>query len=307
MVSVFSGKSDEEGARELISWFLPDKKPEGKSGDEDISGEQGSGVEKVSGAGLVSVVNSNDFLTLKGVKCFDHNGKVMEQYDELIVSKDVVRHATDKYEGKSLNKDINFTPYKAIAHFENQKNGLFLPSFALLSNVMLALYDQRDSGSDVKKVLDQFRDYGSGYGWHISNTLVDWKDKKIIHYPDDSDFPECGGNEGINKGRQRREFGFDNKGFGDLVLEDALKKSGFRNYLIDLTGLKKPEVLCDVADYFGKPAMVWVPSNVEKADYSSGAWLGCSSNYFYLSAFIDLYSDIAARGVGAGGAKKRVK
>ncbi|MBU1199016.1 MAG: hypothetical protein KJ685_04240, partial [Nanoarchaeota archaeon] len=222
MVSVFSGKSDEEGARELISWFLPDKKVVNDGGGDPPDKDGKEEDPKKGSDPLVTIVNQNDFLILKGIECYDHNGKVMEQYDELIVAKDVVRHAMEKYKGKDLNKHINFTPYNSIVHFEKQGNGLFLPSFALLCNVVLALYDQKDGGSDVRKVLDQFKDYGGGFGWHNANTVVDWKDKKIVHYPSDGDFPEYGGGEGINKGRQRREFGFDNKGFGDLVLEEAL-------------------------------------------------------------------------------------
>ncbi|MBU1603862.1 MAG: hypothetical protein KJ583_00970, partial [Nanoarchaeota archaeon] len=206
MVSVFSGKSDEEGVRELISWFLPDKKSEEKLGEDDVSGEQKSGAEKVSGGeNLVTIINSNHFLTLKGIKCYDHNGKVMEQYDELIVAKDVERKAGG-------GDHVRFTPYDSIVHFEKQGSGLFLPSFALLSNIVVALYDQKDGGSDVKKVLDQFKDYGGGFGWHNSNTVVDWKGKKIVHYPDDSDFPECGGKDNINSSRKRNECVFDKDG-----------------------------------------------------------------------------------------------
>ncbi|MBU1198727.1 MAG: hypothetical protein KJ685_02745, partial [Nanoarchaeota archaeon] len=271
-------------------------------GEEDTSGEQKSGAEKVSGErNLVTVVNSSDFLTLKGIECYDHKGKVMEQYDELLVAKDVERKAGGK-------NHISFTPYDSIVHFERQGNGLFLPSFALLCNVVLALYDLKDKDSDVREVLDQFNDYGSGYGRHNTNTLVDWKDNKIIHYPDDSDFPECGGKDNINSSRKRNECVFDKDGLDDLVLEAALKVSNYANYLKDLTGLKNPRRLVDVAKYFGETAMVWVPDNVGKADYVGGAWLGCGSNGFDLLTCDYLGSSYGAvRGVGAGGAKERVK
>ncbi|MBU1603864.1 MAG: hypothetical protein KJ583_00980, partial [Nanoarchaeota archaeon] len=118
-----------------------------------------------------------------------------------------------------------------------------------------------------------------------------------------SDFPECGGKDNINSSRKRNECVFDKDSFGDLVLEDALKVSNYANYLKDLTGLKNPRRLVDVAKYFGKPAKVWVPDNVEKADYTCGAWLGCGSDNFNLDTYYGLNYIDAARGVGAGGAK----
>ncbi|MBU1198728.1 MAG: hypothetical protein KJ685_02750 [Nanoarchaeota archaeon] len=59
--------SDEEKARELISWFLPDK----KSIVDDVSGEQKSDAEKVSGGeNLVTIINKNDFMMTCFVNLF---------------------------------------------------------------------------------------------------------------------------------------------------------------------------------------------------------------------------------------------
>ena len=227
----------------------------------------------------------DDFLVIPGIECVGPDGKVFEKYDRIYVAKDVERDG---------ERHINFTPYKAISYFE--KRGMFLPSCALSCNVLAYLFANR-SDEDANKVLMHYKDLDFGYGWHAQNTIIDWKAKKIRHYPLDGDFPEYGGNDGVNQPRQRNELGFKVKGFGDMSLEDALKKKEFEKFIINLTGLKNPGVLVEIGEYFDWPARIWVPNNPSEAEYTSASWLGCYNYDFGFGADYNLLNNYAARGV----------
>ena len=101
-------------------------------------------------------------------------------------------------------------------YFEDK--GLFLPSFALSCNILAALYSKRND-PEINKVLMQYKDKGTGNGWHAQNTIVDWGANKIIHYPTKNT-----NGDNINAGRNTKEFPFTRKGIKDMPLEEALKK-----------------------------------------------------------------------------------
>ncbi|MEK6905121.1 MAG: hypothetical protein AABX24_01845, partial [Nanoarchaeota archaeon] len=240
--------------------------------------------------GSPTITNAANFLVLENLVCVGADKKVFELHDRLYVAKDVERDAQ--------KSNIDFTSYKAASHFE--KKDLFLPSFALTCNIVAALYKNR-SNADIKKVLDQYKDHGAGYGWHAQNTVIDWGKKRIIHYPHDKDFPEAGGVDKINisaSGRSRTVFSFvTNDDFGDVLLEEALKNQQFSKYIRNLTGLRDPPVLVEIGKYFGQPANVWVADDPKEEDYTAAAWFGCNSNSFNLDTYNDLNSSDAARGV----------
>ncbi|MEA3378804.1 MAG: hypothetical protein U9Q69_04145, partial [Nanoarchaeota archaeon] len=191
-----------------------------------------------------------------------------------------------------------YTPYQGITHFEQQ--GLFLPSFALSCNILVALYANRsDADANANAVLMHYKDHGSGYGgWHTQNTVVKWNKGKgqVIHYPHDSDFPEHGGTNDVNQGK-RQSLDFKVKGFGNMELKEALKKKHFKNYIKNLTGLPNPEILVEIGDYFSKPARVWVPSKVGEVETTRCSWLGCNNIDFILSTSNLISYNNAARGV----------
>ena len=244
--------------------------------------------EDAAPTGTPTVTSAADFLVLENIVCVGADKKIFERHDRLYVAKDVERNG---------NAHVDFTPYEAVTHFE--KKGLFLPSFALTCNLVAALY-QNKGKADVKKVLEQYKDHGAGYGWQAQNTVIDWKIKKIIHYPQDKDFPEDGGNDKINAasvGSSRTSFNFVADDFGDILLEEALQKREFSIYICNLTGLKDPSILVEIGKYFGKPAKVWVADDPENADYTAAAWFGCGSSYLSLGRYGSLSSNSAARGV----------
>ena len=217
-----------------------------------------------------SVRSLEDALVLENISCVDADGNVFERYDHLEVGNDISRN--------SDGSQVNFTPYQAIVHCEEQ--GSFLPSFALTCNILAVLSKSNDA--EARRVLMQYRDKGNGIGYHAQNTVIDWNRRMIVHYPLDRDFPTSGGNNDINKKREQRAFSFVPEKFDNMALEDALKREHFAKYICNLTGLRDPAVLVEIGKFFGKPARVWVPNNPEQATYTAAAWLGCNGINFYL-------------------------
>ena len=252
---------------------------------------------KKSSQPSATVSSLDDYLILGDLSCVDADGNEFEKYGELYVAKDVVQGDKPYSDTNSVKQHINFTPYKGAVHFEKQGNGSFLPSMALSCNIIAVLYHQR-SDPTVKAVLDQYKNHGSGYGWHDQNTIVDWKNGKIIHYPSDRDFPKHGENDKINLLRQQSRLPFSFAGnFRGQLLENALKDADFAKFVKNITGLQDPSVLVDLGTYFGKAAKVWVTSDPPKLKETRAAWLGCNDISFYLDAAYDLYGSSAARGV----------
>jgi hypothetical protein len=218
-------------------------------------------------------INTKDYIILENIICTDSNDKPFETYPQLFVRKDIERDDKQKH--------INHTPFDWIPYFEGK--GLFLPSFALSCNILEALYNKR-SDPEFNKVLLQYKDKGNGYSWHAQNTIIDWGNNRIIHYPP------------MNTARQSREFTFTRKGIRDMSLEKALRNEDFKAYIQNLTGLSTPETLVEIGKYFGRTACVWTSSGKDVR----AAWLGCyGGNFFLLSTFSSIYYGNAARGVRA--------
>jgi hypothetical protein len=240
----------------------------------------------------LKVINLADFIQLDNISCRGSNGNVFEHYDHLFVKKDIER---DSANSDNKTNQINFTPYNAIVHFEDQ--GLFLPSFALSCNILAALYASKND-ADVAKVLNQYKNKGNGTGYHAQNTLVDWEAKRVIHYPVKADYTAAGGSVDVNSQRTRQRLSFNNAGFSNMDLDDALKNSNYRSFIQNLTGLQNPEILVDIGVYFGKTARSWISSS----DETRAAWLGCSNLSFSLGTDINLVNSYAARGVSIAAA-----
>lgn len=250
---------------------------------------------------------------LQNIRCVGSDGNVFEQYAELRVQSDVVR------QGNTQNSSHrSFTPYNAILHFESAGEQ-FLPSMALSCNVLVGLFraavQKNDDGTyttldeHAKQILDQYKNYGSGYGWHAQNTVVDWKGKGILrraqkseitHYPHKEDFPEHGGNAHINLAHSKILKPFNNEGFKNCTLEEACQKPTMLAYLQDFTGLQNPAELGEVAKYFDRTVKTWVSSE----NKTRAAWLGCGNinSSFSLDASSCLYGSNAARGVASNNA-----
>ncbi|MEK6899832.1 MAG: hypothetical protein AABX05_01785 [Nanoarchaeota archaeon] len=271
--------------------------------------EPAPSADAVAASPQVTVSTVGDFLHLGNISCVDADGNTFEQYNNLAVSKDIFRN------GQAY---ITLTPYQAVVH--SQGKGLFLPSIALSCNIVAALFQQAvrmgANGAyttldlEAKKVLDQYKDYGSGHGWHAQNTVINYETQKIIHYPCDADFPNHGGASNINSSRQRIELPFEKIKKNGLfsrdnvlrnkTLEDGLKDPLITPFVKQFTGLADPSILIQIGQYFQKPAKVWFPTNPVKAEdctETRSAWLGCDSICLYLDGDYDLDDDNAVRGV----------
>ena len=242
-----------------------------------------------------------DFLVLENIVCYDADGNRFLHYPQLFVAKDIERQPD--------GKQINFTPYNAIATFEQM--GMSLPPFPVSCAIVAELFKNKDD-AEVRKVLLQYKDKGNGYGWHAQNTVVDWGGTQIIHHPQDHDFPVHGGTNNINAQQSRESedsliastsfqqsrivLSFERDGLENEPLKKALKKPVAVRYTKNLSGLREPVVLVEVGDFFGKTAYQWVSSS----DETRAAWLGCNNSNFVLNAGSNLDVNYAARGVRLG-------
>jgi len=241
---------------------------------------------------------NDDFLAVENIQCVDADGNAFEQYDRLLVDKDVVRSDDGKH--------VKFIPYRAITHFEKE-GSLYLPSMALSCNIAAAVYQHRDD-PEVKPVLLHYKNHGGGFGWHAQNTVIDWGEQKIIHYPHKNDFTEHGGKTSINQARQRTLLPFARKekrkifwdrSLSNTTLEKGLEDPLMARFVRQLTGLENPSVLVEIGNYFGKTARVWVSSSND----TKAAWFGCYSDDLDLGGSDDLDSSGAGRGVRLEGAE----
>ncbi|MDO8511523.1 MAG: hypothetical protein Q7S55_05150 [Nanoarchaeota archaeon] len=227
---------------------------------------------------------NNNFLAVENIQCVDDDGKVFEQYNHLAFSKDIFRKG---------GKIINFTPYNAAVHCE--KNELFLPSFALTCNIVVALSQNRDN-ADANALLQQYKNQGGGHGYHAQNTIINYAMEEIIHYPTAADF-----NQTVVVNAGLRKMGKCTKAsLQDDLLERALKDTAHTLYVKQLTGLANPFDLVEVGKYLDKPVRLWFPWGGQGGTAFNekwAAWLGCVGDYFYLSGDGILSNYGAARGV----------
>ncbi|MBI4980267.1 hypothetical protein HZC30_01765 [Candidatus Woesearchaeota archaeon] len=266
----------------------------------------GTGADAGSGAGTppatpLLVSTAGDYLKLENIVCTDADGKVFESYSELYLAKDIIRN--------QQGGPVNFTPYHASVYYE--QNGLFLPSFALTSNILAALFQkavQKQSDgtyitldAEVKKVLDQYKDHGSGYGYHAQNTIIDFGAENVIHYPSARDYSQA---VAVNASQPRTALSFSKTALQDSLLEQALANPASVCYVTQLTGLRHPSILVEIGNYFGKPARLWFSWSGQKSTTDTSkraAWLGCDNvDYFNLNSISILDDTDAARGVRRG-------
>ncbi|MBI4152334.1 hypothetical protein HY495_01375 [Candidatus Woesearchaeota archaeon] len=242
-------------------------------------------------------LNAGDYIKLENIVCVDADGVEFEKYPQLYVSRDIFR--------ESNGQQKNYTPHNAAVYCE--QNGLFLPSFALTCNYLAALFsmavEKKTDGSykmkdaTAKALLDQYKDKGNGNGYHAQNTIVDFSDQTIIHYPTPADF---GQTNAVNAAHPRISKTFVKVTLQDSVLETALQDQAHLRYVKQLTGLRDPLVLVEIGNYFGKPAKLWFPWNGQNGASYMGkraAWLGCNGYNFILDADGILNYSGAARGV----------
>lgn len=183
-------------------------------------------------------------IILEDISCTDADGKVFEHHPTISFAKDVFKN------GKGT--EFAFETYEAAVHCEKQ--GLFNPSMALHCNFLEALYHRR-ADSAIEAVLRQYcngknpRAIINGCP-HKANTVVNWGQQKVIHYPIDSDFPDLANPRGVNTSRSRVELPFERTGFEkDQPLVEALAVPNSARYLKDLTGLADLSILEEIARF----------------------------------------------------------
>ena len=201
---------------------------------------------------------TKDYVVLQDIKCVGSDGSVFEEYPLLHIAKEVIK--------RDETRPRKFTLLEGIAYFDSKPE--FLPSFALTCNILARCYEKREE-PEYKSILAQYAGIGTGRGWYAQNTIIDAQNKKIIHYPQEDDFPTKY-TRAIKKDQHIiKEFPdiFDRK---TLPLEEALKDASKRTFMQELSGLVEPELLCTIAQYIGRQAVFWPPSNASVHTTSIG-------------------------------------
>jgi hypothetical protein len=237
------------------------------------------------------------------IVCVGSDGKVFERRENLLVDGDVVRKAGEFYEGMRILRHMSLTTYQAISHLEKHERQL--PDYPTLCGILEYVFRKgvkklpdgtyETLDANAKALLDQFKNYGAGYGWHAINGVVDGVHDCIIHNPHDADFPSHGGSDGINAKLERIVRPFKrSEEWGWSRMEPALDDKNKVSFLKDLTGRENLNVFLEFAKYFGREPWFYPPS---KGRVRS-AWLGCDDDSrFDIDASDDLSSYYAARGV----------
>ncbi|MBU2561521.1 MAG: hypothetical protein KKD17_04430, partial [Nanoarchaeota archaeon] len=251
----------------------------------------------------VPVFTKVDPILIDEIVCVGSDGKVFERHGKLLVDGDVVRKAGEFYDGTRILKHMRFTPYQAISYLE--KHGKQLPDYPSLCGVLEYVFRKgvrkRHDGTyevldaNAKAVLDQFKNYGPGYGWHAINGVVDGKGDRMIHHPHDSDFPSHRGSDGINAKLERIVKPFKrSKDWSSCRLESALEDKNKVSFLKDLTGRENLNVFLELSEYFEREPWFYPPSK----EGTWSAWLGWDGGLkfvIYASGILNL--NVAARGV----------
>lgn len=201
------------------------------------------------------IKDGGDFLILKNIECIDADDKVFEKHDEVWMMKDI-------------HTNTSYHLLDGIKHFEEQwGNGWFLPSMALSTNILLKLFDlgveKQSDGSyktlneNAKRVLDRYVNLNGnntfGNGQHLQNTIINYVNGDIIHYPKDKDIIGKYKDKvnWINNDRDTTHLGFDKNSFGDGLLSRFSKDSANEHFVRQLTGVKNLEKLIELGDYYG--------------------------------------------------------
>jgi len=277
-----------------------------------LFGKQHPVAPKVSVEAVVSRVSEcikdslDDYLIMRDVQLIGSDGNVFESHPVIHVATDVVRDEDGNIE--------KATVYKAIGYLENKVEvpaGYIsaLPTMALNCAILIHAFkhgvEKQEDETYVTKdaewqaVLDQFVDYGPGYGWQACATIIGAATNKIIDNPRDEDFPQSyrGGN--VSRNIQQRTYMFDIDGLEHKAISKIDRSSNLYKFFQDLTGQQDLVVFDEIAKYINWKfdrnieAKLWVPAN----NCYCSAWVGSSSNSLDVYANDNLINDNAFRGV----------
>jgi len=198
------------------------------------------------------IPQTENWIELNDIECRwgSYSSERFEKYDTLYVAKDVMREKESREIYKANTSDAN----KIL----NMSSPTFLPSFALTCNILVRLYELKEHRSawEILKQYDQIETkHGKDYGIHAQNTVVDFKNTKIIHYPHATD-----------DGHKPVEFDFSYWPMKDQTLDEILASHhGSVNMFVRmLTGLREPAQLIPISHYLRKRAKLDFPSDRKK-------------------------------------------
>ena len=236
------------------------------------------------------------YISLNNISCINADGDQIEHYKNISIKTSIA--------STKNGKSFNLTMPGAVSYFEKQKEDMFLPSCALTCNILARLYELKFY-EEMENVLLQYKNHGLNDGWHVQNTVVDWRGERIIHYPGYSNIPKKVKKREMNHKRNCTILGFSPEKFEGGPLKFLLKNHNFEEFIKNLTGLEDPEVLVSIGEYFNKPTMVWLPDKPSKDEHVSVAWIGCRHDNLDIYIYGGPNYAGAARGVFTKLAEKK--
>lgn len=241
---------------------------------------------------LIKPIEDQGYISLNNISCTDANGNLIEIYDKIFI--------------KTYLATKDFTIYGAASFFERQKGDIFLPSCALTCNILARLYELRHY-EEMNHLLLQYKDHGLNDGWHVQNTIVNWKEHRITHYPLISKIHKSTKICFVNNIRKTTIIDISIAKFDDGPLEVLLRRNNYRfeEFIKNLAGLEDPEILVSIGEYFNKPTRIWFPKNPLKEEQQSAAWIGCRHDNFDIFLYSNANFSGPARGVSTNPIKKK--
>jgi len=219
---------------------------------------------------------------------YDHPMVVIEpdeEYQDLII---------DKQPAKSPQNDLLLVePYTAI--IEMERRGMFLPSLPLTCYILRAVADMNREKIDSQRInfLSQYGKMGvKESAMYVQNTIVDFQNGIVSHYPLTSDFVQKGPVGNTKRESYQRSFhreGLKSGRIKDLVADET------RIFIDALTGLNDIMFLSAMGDYFGKPASLVLPENPGDSKYA--LFFGGGKQNFVIDASIPFDEKGSTRGI----------
>ncbi len=155
-------------------------------------------------------------------------------------------------------------------------------------NILLRLRERSEEDPVKKMVLDQYKpEKGETQRFFIQNTVVDWDNSRIHHYPMQQhyDFKKA-----INLNAPRslpREFSVHD--FTEQPFDISLTQANTRRFLESLTGISPIADLHHLPHYFGLPSKLFLP---RKKEGLTAVLIGCSYEDFFIDVGVSLESAV---------------
>lgn len=182
-----------------------------------------------------------------------------ESYKDLWVAKDIIRDEPDPKSPGTIWPIVSWT------HIFSKHEGCFLASLPLTFTILQKCYGActNTQNSELESFLHTYLDHSP----NIQNTLVDWENDKIIHYPKKDDFPYLRDLDNANlqsSNRHARYYSDVIRAVSQLTgtFEYKTTSQYLKDFICGLTHIAENSLL-DLSAYLKKPILIPLVSQTE--------------------------------------------